>query len=189
MKNLALKIIFLALALLLFSLIVFFLMTYFVFIPFDAADIPRQTPLLGKPLCRFILIVLVGLEYFTVKKLISFFKSEEAITEKTLSVFTEKPKNISMEFVPPTPQEALIGQLCSLAGYNDKGYIWQNDSPEESEKLRAQYRKDIEALIAQIGEQNFTPELLRKLRSEELMQDGSGRFVKEFEKFFEIRSE
>lgn len=182
MKNLALKIFLLFLALLFLSMIAFCLMAYFVFIPFDIASNPAHPPALGKSLCKFILILLTGVEYFTVKKLIALFNPQKPRVSTTLKPYY--PKSYSPPILQVmSPLENLVGLLHSVACYNDKGYIWQNDSPEKSEGFRKQWGKERDDLISEIGEEKFPAELLNKLKSTEAIEDWSGRFAEELERW------
>jgi len=78
----------------------------------------------------------------------------------------------------------LIGLLHSIAMYNDKGYIWQNDSHEESEKMRAAWRDELDNLIVGIGENYFPAELLQELRKPDVVRDWSGKYAEEVTAWF-----
>jgi len=78
-------------------------------------------------------------------------------------------------------KERLVGLLHSVAMYNDKGYIWMNDSPEKSDSLRKEWRQEIDGLILKIGKKNFPPEILQMLQSPDLILDWSGRYVEKIE--------
>lgn len=73
--------------------------------------------------------------------------------------------------------DKLIELLHSLAMYNDKGALWYRHSDKEIEAMHAKYRAPLDELIAQIGAENFPPKLLRDLRGEEVLRDGSGVFA------------
>ena len=95
---------------------------------------------------------------------------------RVLAVPTSKPMNETAE--------KLIELLHSLAMYNDKGAIWRRDSSAEIEAMRASYRAPLDALIAQIGAENFPPELLRELRGDAVLRDDSGFFAERVEAHF-----
>jgi len=80
-------------------------------------------------------------------------------------------------------KEQLLSLLHSMAFYNDKGYAWQNDSPEKSDQLRKEWRQEIDEIILKIGKENFSPEIYQMLQSPDLTQDWSGKYVKRFEKW------
>lgn len=69
--------------------------------------------------------------------------------------------------------------LHSLAGYNDKGFIWSGHTPTESDTLRQKYRPQIAALIAIIGDRSLPPALIEAFRSGELLLDDSGKYAEQ----------
>lgn len=91
--------------------------------------------------------------------------------------------------VDPFLKEQLVSLLHSMAFYNDKGYIWQNDSPEKSDKLRKEWRQEIDEIILKIGKENFPPEIYQMLQSPDLIEDGSGRYVRRFERWLDASSQ
>lgn len=68
----------------------------------------------------------------------------------------------------------LMDTLKGLSSYNDKGYIWMSHSPEQVEAARQRYRESIDEQIASIGEAEVPKAVLDELRSEKLIEDGSG---------------
>ncbi len=85
--------------------------------------------------------------------------------------------------------EKLIELLHSIAMYNDKGYIWYRHSHEESEKMRAKWRCEIDDLIARIGENNFPANLLAELHQPDILQDDSGSYAEEVSAWFSENAE
>lgn len=83
------------------------------------------------------------------------------------------------------PLEAkLLELLHSIAMYNDKGHIWYHHSRAESDEMRAQWRQEVDELIAQIGESNFPPKLLKDLRKKAMIQDESGSYAERVSAWF-----
>lgn len=78
----------------------------------------------------------------------------------------------------------LVKLLHSVAAYNDKGYLWRNDSPEQTERMHAEWRQELDALIAEIGESNFSADLLVKLHGSDVVQDWSGRYAEDVSAWF-----
>lgn len=71
-------------------------------------------------------------------------------------------------------KERLVAHLGGIAGYNDKGYQWSGHSPEEVRANQEQAQAVVLRLIAEIGEQAFSRDLLAKLKSGAAVRDGSG---------------
>ena len=86
--------------------------------------------------------------------------------------------------VMKTPKTKLIDLLHSIAMYNDKGYFWYRHSAMQSEALRLEWQQQINHLILQIGEHNFSPELLRQLSQKEIVQDDSGCYAEQITAWF-----
>ena len=82
------------------------------------------------------------------------------------------------------PEKKLVKLLRTIAGYNDKGYAWYNHSPAESEALRAKWRRELDGLTAEIGENNFSAGLLEELYQPAVLQDGSGLYVQKASEWF-----
>ncbi|HEY4199247.1 MAG TPA: hypothetical protein VGM83_01685 [Devosiaceae bacterium] len=68
----------------------------------------------------------------------------------------------------------LIQHLGSIAGYNDKGRLWSNHTPDEVRANRQQAQAVILRLVAAIGTEAFSPQLLEKLQSGAAVLDESG---------------
>ncbi|MCW7541634.1 hypothetical protein OOT46_27925 [Aquabacterium sp. A7-Y] len=76
----------------------------------------------------------------------------------------------------PSPAEALVQGLQSIAIYNDKGHAWVGHGPDEIARMREGFQQALLARVAELGEQRLSPELLEAIRSGAAAQDGSGRF-------------
>ena len=86
-------------------------------------------------------------------------------------------------------ESKLVELLHSIAMYNDKGHIWYRHSRAESDAMRAQWRQEVDELIAQIGENNFSPQLLKDLRKKAAIEDGSGSYAERVSAWFTERNE
>ena len=73
----------------------------------------------------------------------------------------------------------LIRLLELAASYNDKGICWRNDSPAQTRQTREAWQREIDTLLAEIGESSLPAELLAALRSGAAVCDDSGRFVEQ----------
>ena len=76
----------------------------------------------------------------------------------------------------PSPTKALIDTLGSAAMYNDKGYSWNGHTMEQSEIQQGQFQTRLLELVAEIGESNFSQELLSAIRSGAAARDASGEY-------------
>ncbi len=73
--------------------------------------------------------------------------------------------------------EKLVELLHSIAMYNDKGFIWVRHSEDQSNAMREKWRDEIDVLISQIGERNFSAKLLSELRKPNVVRDDSGIYA------------
>ena len=80
--------------------------------------------------------------------------------------------------------EKLIALLHSIAMYNDKGHIWYRHSQAESNAMRAKWREEIDDLVSQIGERNFSNELLGDLCSPNVVCAESGIYAEKTAAWF-----
>ncbi|WLQ15849.1 hypothetical protein O5O45_07970 [Hahella aquimaris] len=81
-------------------------------------------------------------------------------------------------------QEKIIGLLGSMAMYNDKGIHWTDASPEKAAQVRDGFRKAIDNLIAEIGQDNIPQQVLTLLRSDKVLVDGQGSAYTEARRLF-----
>ncbi|WP_454858175.1 hypothetical protein [Rhizobium binxianense] len=85
-----------------------------------------------------------------------------------------------------TPTDArprLIDLLGAVAAYNDKGYQWSGHDKAQIRLYQKEAQEKIVQLVAEIGEQAFSPALLDRLLSGEASRDWSGSI------FFQARDE
>ena len=73
----------------------------------------------------------------------------------------------------------LLRLLELAASYNDKGIFWRNDSPAQVQQTRQAWQQEIDALLAEVGEEGLPAELLMALRSGAAVCDDSGRYVEQ----------
>jgi hypothetical protein len=78
-------------------------------------------------------------------------------------------------------EKKLVERLHSIAAYNDKGFFWMNHSMETTLKLRNQWQGEIADLVAQIGQNRFSAELLNDLSSPEIVRDYSRDYARKIE--------
>ncbi|UIJ46265.1 hypothetical protein LZK98_04780 [Sphingomonas cannabina] len=71
----------------------------------------------------------------------------------------------------------LINHLDGVAGYNDKGYYWSGHTPDEVRANQEEAQAVIMRLVAEIGEDAFSLDLLQKLKSGAASTDDSGDIV------------
>ena len=75
---------------------------------------------------------------------------------------------------PDDARIRLINHLDGVAGYNDKGHCWSGHTPEEIRANQEEAQAVIMRLVAEIGEDAFSPDLLQKLKSGAASTDDSG---------------
>lgn len=68
----------------------------------------------------------------------------------------------------------LVAALGSAASYNDKGYYWRRDTPEQSEALRAEFQAELLALAAQLPD--LPPALREAIASGAAADDWTGDY-------------
>lgn len=68
----------------------------------------------------------------------------------------------------------LIYHLSGVAGYNDRGHEWLHHMPQEVSANQDEAQAVIMRLVAEIGEDAFSADLLRKLKSGAAAKDFSG---------------
>ena len=61
--------------------------------------------------------------------------------------------------------------------YNDKGYVWANHMPDQTEHLRAQWREELVQLFAQLEQRDAPAALALAVKSGEAAADSSGQYV------------
>ncbi len=75
---------------------------------------------------------------------------------------------------PADPRHRLLDVIGGIAAYNDKGYQWSGHGAEQVLLSQQEAQRTIMQLVAEIGEQRFSPNLLDKLASGEAARDGNG---------------
>lgn len=76
----------------------------------------------------------------------------------------------------PVLRARLVSELSSLAIYNDKGFEWSGHTPEQVDAYRAKAQRELEELVALIGEAHLPPAFIQGLRSGRVAVDWSGNF-------------
>lgn len=86
--------------------------------------------------------------------------------------------------MPYSPEKELIRFLGLAASYNDKGWMWRNDSRAKQDETLKEFQSSLTGLVEKIGAINLPPQLLQAIRSEEAVQDSSGQYRELAESFF-----
>lgn len=68
----------------------------------------------------------------------------------------------------------LVDVLGMIAAYNDKGADWSGHDPEQVSRFRQETQERILLLVAEIGQKNFSPQLLDALISGRASEDWTG---------------
>lgn len=71
----------------------------------------------------------------------------------------------------------LVAALQSAAMYNDKGFTWRNDTPDQIRERRRQFQQTLGSLADAIGPDALGPDLAAAVASGEAACDDSGVFV------------
>jgi len=86
--------------------------------------------------------------------------------------------------MPHSSEKELIRFLGLAASYNDKGWMWRNDSQAKQDETLKEFQSSLTGLVEKIGAKNLPPQLLQAIRSEEAVQDSSGQYRELAESFF-----
>ena len=61
--------------------------------------------------------------------------------------------------------------------YNDKGYVWSNHTPDQSEHLRRQWLEELVQVFGQLEQRDAPAALAQAVKSGEAVTDSSGQYV------------
>ena len=86
--------------------------------------------------------------------------------------------------MPQSPEKELIRFLGLAASYNDKSWMWRNDSQAKQDETLTAFQSSLTGLVEKIGAKNLPPQLVQAIRSEVAVQDSSGQYRELAESFF-----